>query len=110
MPVEFLTDVQAAAYTAFDGAPSRTELERFFFLDDADREMVEGERRSHNRLGFAAQLTTVRYLGVFWTTRPTCRPKSSISSSPTCPGACGPCGIRTPPTTGKSIRLRARWC
>ncbi|MBC9713484.1 Tn3 family transposase [Streptomyces sp. TRM66268-LWL] len=65
MPVEFLTDVQAAAYAAFDGAPSRTELERFFFLDDADREMVEGKRRSHNRLGFASQLTTVRYLGVF---------------------------------------------
>lgn len=65
MPVEFLTDAQAAAYAAFDGAPSRTELERFFFLDDADREMVEGKRRAHNRLGFAAQLTTVRYLGVF---------------------------------------------
>lgn len=27
--------------------------------------MVEGKRRSHNRLGFAAQLTTVRYLVVF---------------------------------------------
>ena len=65
MPVEFLTDAQAAAYAAYDGAPSRTELERFFFLDDADREMVEGKRRSHNRLGFAAQLTTARYLGVF---------------------------------------------
>lgn len=29
---------------------------------------------------------------------------------PELPGACGPCGIRTPTTTGKSIRLRARWC
>ena len=65
MPVEFLTDAQAAAYAAYDGAPSRTELERFFFLDDADRELIEGKRRSHNRLGFAAQLTTARYLGVF---------------------------------------------
>ncbi|MFH9677364.1 Tn3 family transposase [Streptomyces sp. NPDC017405] len=65
MPVEFLTDVQAAAYAAFDGAPSRTELERFFFLDDADRELVEAKRRPHNRLGFAVQLTTARYLGVF---------------------------------------------
>ncbi|MGX9891389.1 Tn3 family transposase [Streptomyces sp. NPDC002276] len=65
MPVEFLTDAQAAAYAAFDGAPSRTELERFFFLDDADRELVEAKRRSHNRLGFAVQLTTARYLGVF---------------------------------------------
>ncbi|GAA3312225.1 hypothetical protein GCM10020295_83540 [Streptomyces cinereospinus] len=65
MPVEFLTDAQAAAYAAYDGAPSRTELERFFFLDDADRELIESKRRAHNRLGFAAQLTTVRYLGVF---------------------------------------------
>nr|WP_308315282.1 Tn3 family transposase [Streptomyces sp. ISL-100] len=65
MPVEFLTDEQAAAYAAFRGAPSRSELERFFFLDDADRELIEGKRRAHNRLGFALQLTTARYLGVF---------------------------------------------
>jgi hypothetical protein len=65
VPVEFLTDEQAAKYAAYDGAPSRTELERFFFLDDADRELIEGKRRAHNRLGFAAQLTTARYLGVF---------------------------------------------
>lgn len=65
MTVGFLTDEQAAAYAAFRGAPSRTELERFFFLDDADRELIEGKRRSHNRLGFALQLTTARYLGVF---------------------------------------------
>ena len=65
MSVEFLTDEQAAAYAAYRGAPSRTELERFFFLDDADRELIEPKRRAHNRLGFAVQLTTVRYLGVF---------------------------------------------
>ncbi|MCX4663981.1 DUF4158 domain-containing protein [Streptomyces uncialis] len=65
MPVEFLTDEQAAAYAAYRGAPSRTELERFFFLDDADRELIESKRRAHNRLGYAAQLTTTRYLGVF---------------------------------------------
>nr|WP_263303321.1 DUF4158 domain-containing protein [Streptomyces sp. 135] len=60
-----MTDEQAAAYAAYRGAPSRTELERFFFLDDADRELIESKRRAHNRLGFAAQLTTARYLGVF---------------------------------------------
>ena len=65
MPVEFLTDEQAASYAAYGGAPSRTELERFFFLDDADRELIEPKRRAHNRLGFAVQMTTVRYLGVF---------------------------------------------
>ncbi|GGQ35758.1 hypothetical protein GCM10010140_77150 [Streptosporangium pseudovulgare] len=35
MPVEFLSDEQAARYGACVGAPSRAELERFFFLDDA---------------------------------------------------------------------------
>ena len=63
VPVEFLTDEQAAAYAAYRGAPSRAELERFFFLDDADRELIEAKRRAHNRLGFAVQLTTARYLG-----------------------------------------------
>lgn len=56
MPVEFLTDEQAGAYAAYRGAPSRTELERFFFLDDADRELIESKRRARNRLGFAIRL------------------------------------------------------
>ncbi|MBA9050401.1 hypothetical protein BJ996_007132 [Streptomyces phaeogriseichromatogenes] len=47
------------------GGTGPRELERFFFLDDTDRELVESKRRSHNRIGFAAQLTTVRYLGMF---------------------------------------------
>lgn len=34
MPVEFLTDEQAEAYGTFTEAPTRTELERFFFLDE----------------------------------------------------------------------------
>lgn len=40
-------------------------MERFFFLDDADRAWIEPKRRAHNRLGFAVQMTTVRFLGVF---------------------------------------------
>jgi TnpA family transposase len=63
--VEFLTDEQAARYGSFYGAPARAELERFFFLDDADREKVQAKRRAHNRLGFAVQLTTGRFLGRF---------------------------------------------
>jgi len=65
VPVEFLTNDQAAGYAAFRGMPSRSELERFFFLDDVDRELIEAKRRSRNRLGFAVLMTTARYLGVF---------------------------------------------
>jgi Domain of unknown function (DUF4158) len=46
MPVEFLTDKQVAEYGRFARPPSRAELERFFLLNDRDRELVEQRRRS----------------------------------------------------------------
>ncbi|GGK52169.1 DUF4158 domain-containing protein [Streptomyces flaveus] len=41
MPVEFLTDDQAEAYGKFVEEPTRPELERFFFLDDVDRDLCQ---------------------------------------------------------------------
>jgi TnpA family transposase len=63
--VEFLPDRQAAQYAAFNGVPSRAELDRYFFLDDSDLEKMQAKRRSNARIGFAVQLTSVRYLGRF---------------------------------------------
>jgi Domain of unknown function (DUF4158) len=64
-PVEFLSDAEAAAFGRLDGAPSREDLNRVFFLDDADRRLIERRRGAHNRLGFALQLGTVRWVGTF---------------------------------------------
>lgn len=65
MPVEFLSDDQASAYGRFPSGFTRAELERYFFLDDVDRALIEPKRREYNRLGFAVQLATVRYTGRF---------------------------------------------
>ena len=65
MSVEFLTDEQAGAYGRFVGEPTGPELERFFYLDDGDRNLIALRRTSSHQLGFALQMCTVRYLGLF---------------------------------------------
>lgn len=65
MPVEFLSDEQAARYGRYHADPSPEQLARFFYLSPADVQFLAPCRLAHTRLGCAVQLCTLRFLGTF---------------------------------------------
>jgi hypothetical protein len=65
MPTRHLSDEQRQRYAGFATVPSPDQLAQYFHLDRSDREITNGLRGDHNRLGFALMLGSARFLGVF---------------------------------------------
>ena len=65
MSYEFLTDDHLSRYGRYLGDPSPEQLAEQFYLRPADLDLVAERRHPHTKLGCAAQLVTLRFLGTF---------------------------------------------
>ena len=65
MPTRCWGDVQRARYGRFPDAIGEDDIARCFHLDERDQAIITELRGAHNRLGFAAQLGAVRFIGIF---------------------------------------------
>jgi hypothetical protein len=63
MPGSFLNDTERERLRGFPAEISSEDLIGYFTLSERDQLLVRGQRRDHNRLGFALQVCALRYLG-----------------------------------------------
>lgn len=62
MPADFLSDAERSRYQIIPADLSSEDLNQYCFLSPIDHALVAGQRRDHNRLGFALQLTIIRLM------------------------------------------------
>lgn len=65
MPLSFLSTDQLSKYGKYNGEPTEEQLARHFYLSPSDLEWISKRRRPYNKLGFALQLCTLKFLGTF---------------------------------------------
>ncbi len=62
MPADFLSDAERGRYQAIPADLSPEDLNQYCFLSPTDHALIAGQRRDHNRLGFALQLIIIRLM------------------------------------------------
>lgn len=66
MPRKILQNEQRLCYRKYAGEPSIEQLNQYFYFSEFDLEQINEARTDSNKLGFALQLGTVRFLGGFF--------------------------------------------
>jgi hypothetical protein len=63
MPVELFTEAERARRNRFPDVIAYEDLVTFFTLSERDLRSIPRSREPHNRLGYALQLCTLRFMG-----------------------------------------------